>query len=303
MRSLRIGLALITAGMAILGWPSAQTLANDAAQARTAGDHMALVSGTEGDTEDGAKVSGRNVHELAEADEYNRRLARGLEDGTTDGDSTADGNDAANGYDAQLDAHGGVMGTLLVPRIGLQLPIRHGTDEATLSRGVGHLHGTSLPVGGVSTHAVLTSHRGLQTATLFTRIGELEEGDPIYVSASGRSLAYRVEAIHRSLTPDVAARRLGVVEGQDRLTLLTCTPVLVNTHRLLVSAVRVAMPDTAPLPERMPLDAGAWARRWRMALPLPPAAALAFSMAASPRRGRRRRQTTVRTADQKGEES
>ena len=297
MRSLRIGLALITAGMAILGWPSAQTLANDAAQARTAGDHMALVSGTEGGTEDGAKVSGRNVHELAEADEYNRRLARGLEDGA------ADGNDAANGYDTQLNAHGGVMGTLLVPRIGLQLPIRHGTDEATLSRGVGHLRGTSLPVGGVSTHAVLTSHRGLQTATLFTRIGELEEGDPIYVTASGRSLAYRVEAIHRSLTPDEASRRLGVVEGQDRLTLLTCTPVLVNTHRLLVSAVRMAMPDATALPERMPLDSGAWARRWRIALPLPPAAALAFSMAAGPRHRRRHGQTTVRTADPKGEES
>lgn len=116
------------------------------------------------------------------------------------------------------------------------------------ARGSGHLYGTSLPVGGKNTHAVLTGHRGMVSALMFTRIDELNKGDDFYVKVMGETLAYQVDAI-TVILPTEGDRYLRIRPGEDRVTLMTCTPYGVNTHRLLVSGHRVRMPVPAPYPQ------------------------------------------------------
>ena len=131
----------------------------------------------------------------------------------------------------------GVMGYIDIPRIGQRLNIYHGTDALSLQLGVGHLRGTSLPVGGEGTHCVLSGHRGLPTAKLFTDLDRLSPGDLIYLHILDQVLAYEVDGSQEVLPTQVDS--LEIVEGRDVLTLLTCTPYAVNTHRLLVHAHRV----------------------------------------------------------------
>ncbi|MFC5222198.1 class C sortase [Bifidobacterium leontopitheci] len=143
-----------------------------------------------------------------------------------------------------------VMGRVLVPRISVDLPLRHGSDERTLQMGAGHLYGTSLPVGGEGSHTVITAHSGMPYATLFTRLDELSEGDPFYVEVAGMTLAYRVMTI-TVLDPDGDAQELAMLKaspGADRATLLTCTGQG-NTKRLAVTGERNSMPDQAPYPD------------------------------------------------------
>lgn len=209
---------------------------------------------------------------LAAARDYNARLAQsgqpqlgeGADPFTTSDGQSADaggagaGAGAGNGsaasssdssaadYESQLAGSGGVMGTVRVPKISVELPIYHGTSDAALASGAGHLYGTSLPVGGPSTHAVITGHRGLATAQMFTRLNEIEIGDYLYITVMDRTLAYEVDSI--DVIDPTDSSRLRIVSGQDRLTLMTCTPYGVNTHRLLVSGHRVPYPADAPEP-------------------------------------------------------
>jgi len=132
---------------------------------------------------------------------------------------------------------GGAMGYLEIPRIRVHLPILHGTGEAALTRGVGHLEGSTLPVGGAPRHAVLTGHTGLSRAKLLTDLVELREGDEFYVHVLGDVLAYRVVAI--SVIEPSDTSQLGRFAGRDYVSLLTCTPYGVNSHRLLVRGERV----------------------------------------------------------------
>ena len=137
-------------------------------------------------------------------------------------------------YAALLDPLGdGTMGYLDIPRIDQRLNIYHGTGDKALERGVGHLQGTSLPVGGESTRCVLSAHRGLPAAKLFTDLDQLAEGDMVYLHILDRILAYRVDDIQVVLPTEVKA--LDIAPGEDLLTLVTCTPYAVNTHRLLVT--------------------------------------------------------------------
>lgn len=131
----------------------------------------------------------------------------------------------------------GVMGYLEIPAISVSLPIYHGTEDETLSAGVGHMEGSSLPVGGESTHAVLTGHSGLTGKKLFTDLTELEEGDYFYIRVLGEILAYRVTTI-RTVLPE-ETDYLRIQDGKDLVTLMTCTPYGVNSHRLLVTGERV----------------------------------------------------------------
>lgn len=141
-------------------------------------------------------------------------------------------------YEAQLTGQvGGVMARVRVPAIGVDLPIYHGTDAHTLDRGVGHLYGSGLPVGGESTHAVLTAHSGLPSATLFTDLEQVAEGDVFFVDVLGEELAYQVDQI-TIVEPDTGDD-LRQVPGEDYVTLLTCTPTGVNSHRLLVRGTRI----------------------------------------------------------------
>ena len=132
---------------------------------------------------------------------------------------------------------GGVMAYVDIPKINVYLPVQHGTGAETLEKAVGHVVGTSLPVGGNSTHAVLSAHSGMASSKLFSDIDQLEKGDKFYIHVLGEVLAYEVDAIKTVLPTDTSL--LQIEEGKDLVTLVTCTPFGVNTHRLLVRGHRV----------------------------------------------------------------
>lgn len=132
---------------------------------------------------------------------------------------------------------GGVMAYVDIPKINVCLPVQHGTDADTLERAVGHVVGTSLPVGGSSTHAVLSAHSGLASSKLFSDIDQLTVGDTFYIHVLDEVLAYKVDAINTVLPTDTYL--LQIEDGKDLVTLVTCTPFGVNTHRLLVRGHRV----------------------------------------------------------------
>ena len=140
-----------------------------------------------------------------------------------------------------------VMARIVIPSIHVSLPIYHGTDSRTLTEGVGHLFGTSLPIGGPSTHAVLTGHTGLSTATMFDNLNQLKKGDVFYVSSLGQTLKYEVNDI--TVVKPEETDSLRKVPGRDLVTLITCTPYGVNSHRLLVTGERVPMDPTAAAAE------------------------------------------------------
>ena len=139
-------------------------------------------------------------------------------------------------YTEQLTV-GGAMAYIDIPKIGVYLPVQHGTGADTLERAVGHVMGTSLPVGGSSTHAVLSAHSGMASAKLFSDIDQLTEGDAFYIHVLGDTLAYEVDNINTVLPTDTSL--LQIEENEDLVTLVTCTPFGVNTHRLLVRGHRV----------------------------------------------------------------
>ena len=132
---------------------------------------------------------------------------------------------------------GGVMAYVDIPKINVYLPVQHGTDAETLEKSVGHVVGASLPVGGSSTHAVLSAHSGMASSKLFSDIDQLAVGDTFYIHVLGEVLAYEVDAINTVLPTDT--RLLQIEEGKDYVTLVTCTPFGVNTYRLLVRGHRI----------------------------------------------------------------
>lgn len=164
------------------------------------------------------------------ADAYNQRLAA-----TPNSFFTPE---QVSGYDETLDVSGtGIMGYITIPRIGVELPVYHGTSDGVLQVAAGHLEGSSLPVGGAGTHAVISAHRGLPSAKLFTNLDELEAGDTFTITVLDRVLTYEVDRI--SIVLPTETDLLQPVEGQDYVTLMTCTPYGINTHRLLVRGHRV----------------------------------------------------------------
>lgn len=156
---------------------------------------------------------------------------------------------------------GGVMAYVDIPKINVYLPVQHGTDADTLEKSVGHVVGTSLPVGGSSTHAVLSAHSGMASSKLFSDIDQLTEGDTFYIHVLGDTLAYKVDAVHTVLPTDTS--RLQIEDGKDLVTLVTCTPFGVNTHRLLVRGHRVPyVPEQeAPAAAEKPV-ASSWTQHY-----------------------------------------
>lgn len=139
-------------------------------------------------------------------------------------------------------AEDGVMGYLSIPKINVRLAIYHGTAEDVLQTGIGHMNGTSLPIGGESTHSVLAAHRGLLAARLFTDIDQMQQGDMFYIHVLDETLAYQVDQILDMVEKDdheTLEDALQIQEGKDQVTLFTCTPYGVNSHRLLVRGTRV----------------------------------------------------------------
>ena len=168
------------------------------------------------------------------ADDYNRRLAE-----TPDAFYRPE---EVSGYTDTLDVSGtGIMGYITISKIGVELPIYHGTSDGVLQVAAGHLEGSSLPVGGAGTHAVISAHRGLPSAKLFTNLDELEVGDTFTITVLDRVLTYEVDQI--SIVLPTETDLLQPVEGKDYVTLMTCTPYGINTHRLLVRGKRIENPE------------------------------------------------------------
>ena len=140
-------------------------------------------------------------------------------------------------YDALRVEGTSIMGYVKIEKIGVELPIYHGTSDSVLNRGVGHLEGSSLPVGGESTHSVMSAHRGLPSAKLFTDLDRLEMGDTFQITVLDQVLTYQVDQV-KVITPR-EIDDLQIVEGKDYCTLFTCTPLGINTHRLLVRGIRI----------------------------------------------------------------
>lgn len=231
----------VRSAQTVAGWPYPQ--ADDAFAAAQDYNKRLAESGQPilGEAKDPfADVRGGSRASVSDSGESDNQSGAGT--GADVGSASASSADAE--YRSLLDSGGGVMGTIRIPKISVRLPIYHGTSESALASGAGHLYGSSLPVGGKSTHAVLTGHRGLVEAAMFTRLDEMSVGDYFYIEVMGRTLGYQVDRITVIEPNDTS--QLKIVPGEDRVTLMTCTPYGVNTHRLLVSATRSAIPDEIP---------------------------------------------------------
>ena len=156
---------------------------------------------------------------------------------------------------------GGAMAYVDIPKINVYLPVQHGTDADTLEKSVGHVVGTSLPVGGSSTHAVLSAHSGMASSKLFSDIDQLTEGDAFYIHVLGEVLAYQVDNIATVLPTDTSL--LQIADGKDFVTLVTCTPFGINTHRLLVRGHRVPyVPEQEATAAAEKPAASSWTRHY-----------------------------------------
>ena len=203
-----------------------------------------------------AAIEGTNDAELTAqrqaAQQYNAMLANAT---ISEGGASA----PPLAYTEQLTV-GGAMCYVDIPKINVYLPVQHGTGTETLEKSVGHVVGTSLPVGGESTHAVLSAHSGMASSKLFSDIDQLEKGDIFYIHVLGDTLAYEVDSINTVVPTDTSLLQIG--EGKDLVTLVTCTPFGINTHRLLVRGHRVPYtPEQASAAEEKPV-ASSWTQHY-----------------------------------------
>ena len=243
---------LLLAGILVLLYPVFATQYNNPRQERIASEFSAV-----------AEQAGPDAvaESLRRADEYNLKAS---ESPILDPwlDAQRPGTAQYQDYLSQLNLND-VMATIKIPSIDVNLPIYHGTDTATLDKGIGHLFGTALPVGGESTHTVLTGHTGLGNATMFDQLTSVKMGDYFYIETAGRHLKYQVTDIRVVLPHETES--LNKVEGKDLATLITCTPYGVNTHRLLVTGERVPMDEAAVAAEAAQVK-GSVMKPWMIAV-------------------------------------
>lgn len=216
-------LLAMVVGLFFLSYPSAADYWNNFHQAKTVREYAETV----------ARMSGTEYFEMIRsAEEYNERLAaRGIKWTGVEAENEE--------YNSLLNVNGsGVMGYIDIPKIKIKLPVYHGTSTEVLQTSIGHLTGTSLPVGGEGSHCVLSGHRGLPSAKLFSDLDKLMEGDVFTLSILNETYTYEVDQIRVVLPTDLS--ELKIFPGQDLCTLVTCTPYGVNSHRLLVRGHRVA---------------------------------------------------------------
>lgn len=223
---------LFLTGFGILAYPTVSDQWNTYRQSRLISDYESVLEELE--PED-------YTREWAAAEAFNGGFSENNLYGDAFGDLEESLSDTQ--YWQVLNVSGdGVMGYLSIPKISLRLSIYHGTSEEVLQTGIGHLNGTKLPMGGESTHSVLAAHRGLPSARLFTDIDQLGPGDLFYIHILDQTFAYEVDQILPMVEKDdtgTLEEALRIIEGEDHVTLFTCTPYGVNSHRLLVRGVRV----------------------------------------------------------------
>lgn len=225
-------------GLGILLYPTAAAWVTQYNQAQITGQYEASVEHAEPDA----------AEQLRLAKEYNDALTSGVDLRANAHVPTGTGtsSDSALKYDEMLMADkSGLMARLMIPGIDVDMPIYHGTDDVTLLRGVGHLEGSHLPIGGTGTHSVLTAHRGLASARMFTDLDKVHVGDTFSIQVFGEVLTYRVRETKVVAPEDTDSLRAEA--GEDLVTLVTCTPLGVNTHRILVTGERVTPTPSADL--------------------------------------------------------
>lgn len=224
-----VRLLIILLGVGILAYPSVSEYLSERNGSRATASYDDTVRQLE---------QARLDQLLAQAQEYNRQLADVSSGKAPLSDDNGNPITPESYWDLlNVDSSTGIMAYITIPRLGTTIPIYHGTSEAVLQVGVGHLQNTSLPVGGESTHAALSGHRGLPTASLFTDLDQMQVGDQFYIKILNETLAYEVDQILTVLPSEMDA--LAIVPGEDYVTLITCTPYGVNSHRLLVRGHRV----------------------------------------------------------------
>ena len=215
-------LLIFLAGLSLLLYPTISDYWNSFHQSRAIASYVDTVAELDDDAY-------QEIWEQAQA--YNAALPR-------DDTRFVPGEEEIAYYDTLLNVSGnGIMGYLEIPSIEVTLPVYHGTDEEVLQVAVGHIEGSSLPVGGPGTHSVISGHRGLPSATLLTDLDQLEIGDVFMLHVLDETLTYEVDQIHIVEPDDVSY--LAIEEGEDLCTLVTCTPYGINTHRLLVRGHRI----------------------------------------------------------------
>lgn len=218
---------VFVAGLSFLLYPTVSNLWNQAHQSRAIATYTEQVEKLDDSS---------NKEMLKVARKYNKELLKKADHWKL---SKKD----KKKYESLLDVSGtGIMGYIEIPKIDCSLPVYHGTDEGALQIAIGHLEGSSLPVGGKSSHCVLSGHRGLPSARLFTDLDQMEEGDTFILNILGHKLAYEVDQIKVVLPEEMSD--LEIQEGKDLCTLVTCTPYGINTHRLLVRGHRVKYVET-----------------------------------------------------------
>ena len=226
IRSILVPIVIFLLGAGIFLYPAISNYFAVQNQAHTIKEYQVAVQNTGTEELDAA---------WKEAEEYNENLA-----GNPVHDPFVPGSGYVlpDNYKDVLNINGdGIMGYVEIPKINVYLPIYHGTSEEVLEKGAGHLDVTYLPIGGESRHSVISAHRGLPSAELFTRLDEMKEGDVFYIHVLEKTMEYKVDQIRVIEPEDLAS--LQVENGRDLVTLLTCTPYAVNTHRLLVRGTRV----------------------------------------------------------------
>ena len=225
MRSRKIAIILTVGfliGMSLLLYPSVSDYWNSKTQTRAIVDYESVLEHLE--PEDYSTI-------FQQAYDYNEQLWK------SDVNPLLYPEKISGYYDTLNVTEFGMIGYLKIDRIGVELPIYHGTSTGVLNKGVGHLEGSSLPVGGENTHSVMSAHRGLPSSKLFTDLDRLELGDTFQIIVLDQILTYQVDQI-KIITPD-KYEDLVIVDGMDYCTLFTCTPYGINTHRLLVRGIRI----------------------------------------------------------------
>ncbi len=214
--------AILLAGLSLLLYPTVSDWWNSFHQSRAVASYVEQVANMS---------DAQREATMAAAEAYNKRLA-------TTGTHFIISEEEQAEYDSLLDLTGtGIMGYIQIPSINVNLPIYHGTDEAVLQVGAGHLTGTSLPIGGENTHSAISGHRGLPSARLFTDLDDLVEGDTFTVTVLDRVITYKIDQIRIVLPEEVEG--LSIERGKDYCTLITCTPYGINSHRMLVRGARI----------------------------------------------------------------
>lgn len=233
---------LFISGLGLLLYPFISNLINQRNASKVINDYEENIKNMDKEEIDMIKEA---------AKKYNEQLNQAIS-----ADSQAEDN--AVSY-KDINGENQVIGYIVIPKIDVNLPIYSGTSESVLKKGVGHMQQTSYPLGGKSTHCVLTGHRGLPSATLFTDLDKIDIGDEFYLHVMDEVLAYRVDKI--SVVEPDESEFLDIIEGEDYCTLVTCTPYAINTHRLLVRGVRTEYKEGLESETHSQMQSGSFTKR------------------------------------------